>query len=505
MCRPLLLLAGCGLAASVALAGEPAPALPPPRLEPDYTDLVLPPNIAPLNFAVREPGASFQARLRGAVGAPLEVHSRGATVAFPEAAWRQLLANNRGQSLLLEVSAQAEDAQWRRFATVTNRVAAEPIDPILIYRKLHPSHNSWHTMGLYQRDLRTFDEAPILENRRFDYDCCHCHALRNNDPNQAIVLIRSTTYRPSVLVVSNGTAAAIEGRAGFTAWHPKTNLLVSAFNRPKLLLHSAKPGDMRDIIELEGWLGAFRLGSPLVQRVPAGDPTQLLAFPAWAPDGAYLYYCRAPNPLANPTNTPAGSYATVKYDLLRLPYDSARDQWGEPEMVLSTADLGLSVAQPRLSPDGRWLFFCGTAYGCWPTYDPGSDLYGIDLAGGRANGKFAWRKLELNSPACESWLSWSANSRWVVFSSKRASPLFNRPYLAYVAPDGHCAKPFVLPQRDPAFYGSQLKTYTIPTLASGPVSVPQRALIQAIKAPHKQALGMPEGTGVATGAVVDHP
>jgi hypothetical protein len=167
------------------------------------------------------------------------------------------------------------------------------------------------------------------------------------------------------------------------------------------------------------------------------------------------------------------------------------DRWGTPELVLSARTLGLSIAQPRLSPDGRWLFFCGTAYGCWPTYDPDSNLYAIDLRTGGNGAEFAWRKLEINSPECESWLSWSSNSRWVVFSSKRMSPLFSRPHLAYVGADGRCGKPFVLPQRDPTFYDSQLLTYTIPTLATGPVPVSQAALVRAIKSGHHRDLQLP--------------
>ncbi len=329
-------------------------------------------------------------------------------------------------------------------------------------------------MGLYQRDLQSFTETPLLENRRLANECCHCHALRNNDPKYGTILIRSSVYKHSVLVISNGAPTAIQGLAGFTAWHPSAPILVSAFSQPRLLLHTARRGDMREIGELEGWLGAWRLGAESVTRVPAGDPTRLLAFPTWSPDGAYLYYCSAPNLLTNPANRLTGAYARTSYDLMRIAYDTARARWGEPEIVLSSRRLGLSIAQPRISPDGRWLFFCGTASGCWPTYDPSSDLYGIDLGSSKTNGEFGWRKLELNSPECESWLSWSSNSRWVVFSSKRVSPLFNRPFLAHVSADGHCSKPFILPQSDPAYYDSSLKTYTIPTLATGPLSVPQK-------------------------------
>ena len=79
----------------------------------------------------------------------------------------------------------------------------------------------------------------------------------------------------------------------------------------------------------------------------------------------------------------------------------------------------------------------------------------------------------------------------MVFSSKRAAPLFNRPYIAYFFPDGRCARAFILPQEDPAYYDSELKTYTMPTLATGPITIPETELLRAIKAKHKQSLLMP--------------
>ncbi len=38
-----------------------------------------------------------------------------------------------------------------------------------------------------------------------------------------------------------------------------------------------------------------------------------------------------------------------------------------------------------------------------------------------------------------------------------------------------------MPQEDPTFYDFALHTYTMPTLAVGPVTVPQKDLIKAIK------------------------
>jgi hypothetical protein len=463
-----------------------------PRIQPDYTDLIIPPNIAPLNFLIKESGASFYVSLRGAAGPPIEIYSRGPKIRFPERPWRQLLDQNQGHEIEIDVCVQTESKRWQRYTAITNRVAVERVDPFLIYRKIHAAHSTWSSMGLYQRDLQTFEETPFLENRRFANDCCHCHLLRNNDPNTATILIRSTHYDNSLLVISNQVAETVRGSLGFIAWHPKTNLMASSFSKPRLMLHSAR-NDMRDIAELEAWIGYFPLGAETVKPVPGlGDKSRLVTFPQWSPDGGYLYYCSAPNPWTNMATVTANSYRTAKYDLMRVAYDLAHDQWGKPEIVLPASETGFSVAQPRLSPDGRRLFFCAIDYGCWPTYDSASDLYGIDLEAGARSGKFACRKLELNSDQCESWLSWSSNSRWVVFSSKRISRLYNRPHLAYVAANGECGKPFILPQSDPEYYDSLLKTYTIPTLATGPITIPQGKLVEAIKSTQRRSLVLPE-------------
>jgi hypothetical protein len=463
----------------------------PPVLKPDYAGITIPPNIAPLNFIIQEPASDYLIRISGAKGKPIELKSKSGRVLLPSTAWHELLSANKGSDLSVDIRVQT-NGQWMRFPAITNHVAAEEIDPFLIYRKIHPAHSSWALMGLFQRDLRNFDETQFLDNKRFSEGCCHCHMLSNNDPDQMMVLIRSVRYANSALVINNGISGAIDGQIGFVSWHPKTLMVAAAFSKPRLVLHSAL-NDMRDIVELEGWIGYFDLKSKTVKEVPGlRDKKRLLAFPAWAPDGRHLYYCSAPNP--DPLTNEGGKAGTPddeKYDLMRVSYNLEKDQWGAPEPVLLACDTGFSMAQPRISQDGHWLFVCGIPHGCWPAYDHTSDIYGLDLREGEATGKFTFRKLSLNSDECESWLSWSANSRWVVFSSKRLSPLINRPHISYVGPDATCSKPFVLPQRDPEFYDSLLCTYTIPTLAIKPVTVPQRELIDAIKSANKPKLIMP--------------
>ena len=115
----------------------------------------------------------------------------------------------------------------------------------------------------------------------------------------------------------------------------------------------------------------------------------------------------------------------------------------------------------------------------FPYLQPDSDLYVMDLATRKL------RRLEINSDQADTWHSWSSNSRWVVFSSKRIDGLLARPYFSYVDQQGEFHKPFVLPQEDPSFYGFCLNTFNVPELMRGPVTVKERDLARAVIQPRK--------------------
>ncbi|MBM3498104.1 MAG: hypothetical protein FJX74_05480 [Armatimonadetes bacterium] len=213
---------------------------------------------------------------------------------------------------------------------------------------------------------------------------------------------------------------------------------------------------------------------------------RLETYPTWTPDGQWLYFCSAPFPWRNRHRIPPENYRQCRYDLCRISYDVETKRWGEPEVVLPAAELGKSLLLPRISPDGRFLLFCACDYGCFPIYQPSSDLYLLDLRTGR------WRRLDvLNSPRSESWHCWSSNGRWVAFSSKRQDGLFTRTYLSYVDASGKTHQPFVVPQKDPASYDSCLKTYTVPELILEPVPVRPQRLAQTIIDPTQTQVDSP--------------
>ena len=180
---------------------------------------------------------------------------------------------------------------------------------------------------------------------------------------------------------------------------------------------------------------------------------------------------------------PPDGYDKIKYDLVRISYDVESDKWGEAETVISSKDTGLSIAMPRTSPDGRWLTFCMQDYGFFPPWNQSSDLYIVDLKAAQETGRFEYRRLNINSDKSESWQSWSRNSRWIVFSSKRADGGFTRSYLSYIDEKGEAYKPLIVPQQDPAYYSYSMEAFNTPEFTVWPMAVAGDKLARAAHGP----------------------
>jgi len=436
--------------------------------------------VAPLNFQIREGGARCLVRIRPQQGEPIVVASRSPNVAIPERRWRRLREGSRGRTIEFDILVQTATGQWLRFDSFACRVAAEDIDRYLVYRRIHPVHAAWRDMGLYQRDLRTFHESTILTNDYFSGGCVNCHTFRNNGTADMLISTRSTKYANSAVLVHDGEAQKVGATFGYACWHPDGRMVTYSSNKVVLFLHSA--GDeVRDVLDLDSLLACYTLDSKTVGTAPdLSRKDRLETYPAWSPDGRFLYFCSAPLTWSDRTRIPK-DYGAIRYDLMRVAYDPARDQWGPLETVLSARDTGKSILLPRISPDGRWLLFCMCDYGCFPVYRQSSDLYIMDLEAAASTGRYEYRRLDINSDRSESWHSWSSNSRWIAFSSKRGHGAFTRTWISYVDPNGVAHRPFVLPQRDPAYYDSCLWTYSVPELVREPVPLKKEALGRVVR------------------------
>ena len=471
----------------------------PAKVLPDYAGSVIPPNIAPLNFVIRQEGTGYYVSICSEKGNPIEIFSRKPTIVIPKRAWHELLDLNRGRQLNMDVyvksnasasSSKGENIGWSRFQVITAQIAPENIDTFLVYRKIRPGHVTWRNMGIYQRNLSSFDESTILNNEYFKHGCVNCHTFCGNRAEKMLIGIRSAVYGSSALLLEGDKVRKIGTKFGYTSWHPSGRVAAFSVNKVRQLFHSAA-SEVRDVMDFDSVMAYYNVGSKTVKTTPnLARKDRLETYPTWSPDGRYLYFCSAPVTWSDKTVVPE-SYDQIKYDLIRVSYDLERDQWGQMESVLSAEDTGLSILLPRISPDGRWLLFCMCDYGCFPVYRHSSDLYMMDLEAAKQTGDFAYERLDINSSESESWHSFSSNSRWIVFSSKRGSGVFTRIYIAYVDKSGKVHKPIRLPQKDPTYYESCLWTYSVPELVTGPVRATKEKLGRIVRSSEKISVKMP--------------
>jgi hypothetical protein len=474
---PLALLA-CAAALAVGSCRDETPAsaatVPrPPQITPDYAGVVIPPNIAPLNFTIREPGRKYQVRIHSAAGEAIEVTSRTGEIVIPPSRWRDLLTHNAGRELYIDVCVKTDAGTWSEYQTIVNTIAAEKIDPYLVYRYMTPSSYAGKPLRICQRNLESFAEETVLDARSFGDGCVHCHSFIGNNPNKILIGMRHISLPSATLYGHDGRVDKIGTKLGYTAWHPSGRIVAYSINDVRQFFHNART-EIHDVVDLDSAILYYDLAEAKIKTAPAlADKKRLETYPAWTPDGKVLYFCSAPLLWTGTPTPPPPHYRQVKYDLMRISYDVETDRWGPLETVLSAAETGRSILLPRISPDGRFLLFCMAEYGCFPIFQPTSDLYLMDLQTG------TYRPLPINSDYAEAWHSWSSNSRWIAFSSKRQGGVFTRTFLCHLDADGQASKPFVLPQRSSSFYDSCYCVYNMPELVTGPVPAAPQALVRA--------------------------
>jgi hypothetical protein len=87
------LLTGCNRTPRNAASAADAP-----LTEPDYNGVTIPPNIAPLNFCIKEKGTAFAVTISGKQGPRLNLRSAKGVIRIPSKTWRTLLATNSGDT-----------------------------------------------------------------------------------------------------------------------------------------------------------------------------------------------------------------------------------------------------------------------------------------------------------------------------------------------------------------------------------------------------------------------
>ena len=486
----LLFLSACTKHYTVPTSYSEADTIAP--LFPDYTDVTIPANIAPLNFTLLNSEATeVVAELKGTKDGTLVAGGgKDLKVMMDTTEWRQLLLANRGADIRVNIYAHCPSG-WIKYQSHTLSVAEEDIDAYLSYRLIEPGYELYRQLGLYQRDLTNFDEHIIYENNRTfadeDNHCINCHNFQNYSAERMLFHVRSNHGGTIFVNGDKAQKVQIKGDSILTSgvypsWHPTLPLVAFSTNKTGQAFHLYHPEKIEVQDEASDLL-LYDVERNEV-RLVLNDTLDFETFPCWSPDGKWLYYCTALEPMTPDSIQVPDSMRTAKrvafferffYDIRRMPFDVKTRQFGPSELVIDCANRERSASFPRISPDGRYLLYAEGDYGQFHIWHKSSDLYVKDL---QMDSIYALK--EANSTDVDSYHSWSSNGRWIVFSSRRMDSNYTRPFIAYFDRQGHARKAFCLPQRDPEYNTLLLKSYNVPELTRDAVRVSERTLRQCI-------------------------
>jgi hypothetical protein len=426
-----------------------------PPIVPDYTDVTLPPNLVPPLFTLADTvqATAFRARFRSGK-LELEVHDRAGVIRLSAPDWRRLVHASARVEVTLQV---CRHEQWEEYAPFSLYIAPDSIDAYVTYRRIEPGYETWNEMGIYQRCLQDYDERALLTNAQTHYGCMNCHSFCRQDGNRMLFHLRvdyGGTY-----VVTDGKIKKLNTKTPQTlsalvypSWHPGGRYVAFSTNTTKQMFHTTDPNRVEvmdfasDVVVYDGEREEI-VSSPLLS-----SPHAFETFPTFSADGRTLYFCSADSvPLPE-------AYRQVRYSLCAVAFDPATRTFGtQVDTLYSAPRQGGSVSFPRVSPDGRYLMYTLSDYGNFSIWHKEADLHLLRLSDRRELPLDAF-----NSDDVESYHSWSSNSRWVVFSSRRMDGLYTRLYIGHLDADGKASKPFLLPQESPEFYQYDLKSFNIP-------------------------------------------
>ncbi|MBR2260740.1 MAG: PD40 domain-containing protein [Paludibacteraceae bacterium] len=428
---------------------------------PDYQNITIPSNVMPLNFMVLNEGDKSIAQLTSESGESIVSESAGKIIKFSPKEWNDFLQRHTNEKIKVDVYVQNE-SQWNHFPSYQLMISSDFIDKYITYRWIEPSYESTGNIGIYQYDLETGMIKTLADNHLFKSDpsfglaqtCMNCHNKQRNNPENSVFQFRA--QGGGMLVTYNGETKVISTKVGdmempaiYERWHPSLPLIVFSNNTVRQMFGSRDPNK----IEAFDWRSDILQYDIVKNEISYIIKTkgQSETYPIWSADGKYLYYC------SSDTLFKIDKYKSMKYDLMRIPFDEQSMSWGAPERIYNASGNNKSVSKPQVSPDNQYIAMTISEYGAYHYTHIDSDVYLLNLT------THECKPIEaLNSPQAEGYVTWSSNGRWLMVGSRKEDGSYARLYLSYFDTTGTAHKAFQLPHEDPLFDKNLLKNYNYP-------------------------------------------
>ena len=438
-----------------------------PDIFPDYIGVTVPVNIAPLNFMM-EGVEHIQAVFRIDGKEQTVVCGNEGVVDIPLDEWRDMMSKAAGSKIDVEVSAWNEaNPDGIKYKSFVINVSKDEIDPWIAYRLIEPGYEAWRYMGIYQRELSSYDEFEIVSNKTTKSACVNCHHFDNRSAKR--MLFHARGKNGGTIFLENGKTHKVkpESKIVYPAWHPEGRYIAFSSNDT----HQVFYGQGRQPIEVYDKSSDIVVYDTQENKVINDSrfigEEYMETFPGWSPDGKSLYFC------SGATKKMPAERKELHYSILRVGFDSNSGKLGEAiDTVYNARTQGGSASFPRVSPDGKYLLFTLSDFGTFPIWHNEADLKMIDLHTGTSVDIDVWN----DNDNTESYHSWSNNGRWVMFSSRRLDGRYTRLFIAGLDKNGKPRKPFLLPQKDPRQNNLRLKSYNIPEFMDGKVVMPDNTV-----------------------------
>ena len=364
-----------------------------PPIYPDYCNVTIPENIAPLNFLLRADCEAIEVK-----AGELVLNASGNEAVFDIDDWKTLIQQSSGKEIEVTITALV-NGTWKQYKSFRWQVVGDRVDPYLTYRLIEPDYEIWNHVQIQQRCVENFEVNALGHYEQLENRCMNCHTYANQNPRLSMMYVRGPGG--GAILNSNGELQKlnIPGSVYF-GFSPtgryitySTQKIIPAFH--SLASKRLEVYDAASNVFVADMQEHRVISSPLLS-----DSLKFETFPTFSPDGKYIYYCAA-DTVSLPMDI-----KNLQYSLVRIPFDETTGTIGTQVDTLFSQR---SVCHPRISPDGRYLLYTVADYGTFPIWHPEADLQMINLQTGAIDSLSI-----VNSEKSDTYHSWSSNSRWFV-------------------------------------------------------------------------------------------
>ena len=262
-------------------------------LFPDYSDVTIPCNIAPLNFRV---GAADRIIVQVKGGsAEYEFKGRNGLVRFPVRRWHSMLDAEKGGKVTVTVRAKGVGGAPDYNTSFSWTILTDSIDKYLSYRLIEPAYEVWNRIQIEQRDIESFRTVLLGDNRSAGHSCMNCHTSNRN--GTSFMHLRGPGG--GTILNRNGKLLKLNTRTDHTGGGVYGDITADGrygvFTTADITFAVHTRRDLRmEVYDKRSDLVVIDFDNLTVTESPAtsGDEYQE-TFPCFSADGRTIFFCRA--------------------------------------------------------------------------------------------------------------------------------------------------------------------------------------------------------------------